>query len=322
MLALSVESHVSRHLQTHKGLYTMASVTELSKHEEIQAEIFAVCKDLGFWATEEYRGKDWRADVFAVKSDDKFAFEIQISAQSLKRTLERQAKYTRDGIRCCWLFETPQSKLSSERPDLPLFYVTKLPDSSFIVSLSGRRELPLREFVGAFLQGSIRFSNIARTQPKQLVRLVFFEMKCWKCGAINHVYYVDAAFRSACNVVIEPTTTLWGSDRIEYRPEIIRLAQEFMSTEQGKHLRLGEIKRRYSQTVRDSYMSFGCYKCDSIFGDWFVMEAQMEAVYGYGQVASVERDIELDESIVLPIPHWCYPGELPFCDSSLGISGG
>src|SRR5262245_40885257 len=100
----------------------MATRIEPSKHDEIKAEIFAVCKDFGFDATQEYQGKGWRADVLVTKNADRFAFEIQISPQTLKKTLERQAKYTRDGIRGCWLFEKSPSKLSEERPDLPLFY--------------------------------------------------------------------------------------------------------------------------------------------------------------------------------------------------------
>jgi hypothetical protein len=100
------------------------------------------------------------------------------------------------------------------------------------------------------------------------------------------------------------------------------LAREFIGTEQGKHIKLGEIKRRFSKTVQNSYMSFGCYSCDSIFGDWYVMEGELEIAYGSGQVASIERSIELDENIELHIPHWCYPGELPFCDTSQRQSGG
>jgi hypothetical protein len=68
----------------------MLSKPEVSKHDSIKAEIFAACSDLGFHATQEYKGKGWRADVFAAKDSKKFAFEIQISPQSLKKTLERQ----------------------------------------------------------------------------------------------------------------------------------------------------------------------------------------------------------------------------------------
>lgn len=285
-----------------------------SKHQEIQDGILQACNNLGFSAFQEYRGNGWRADVFATNGVDKFAFEVQISPQSLKATLERQRKYIQDGINCCWLFEKKTRSLSEEeRPDLPLFIVQPK-DQSFTVSLNGRREIALQEFVEVFLQKRIKFCNVARTKVKQLVKLIFFEMKCWKCGEINHVYHVidEESFRSSCNAVIytEEMMSLWDSKSAEYMPEIIRLAQGFAKI---KKLRLGQIKRRYSRTVGASYMSFGCYKCDSIFGDFYVKDAALNAVYDPSTIR-LEGEIELRKSIELPLPHWCYPGELPFCD--------
>lgn len=300
----------------------MLSIQETSKHDLIKAAIFATCNELGFHAIQEYRGKDWRADVYVVNDSKNFAFEIQMSPQSLKKTLERQHKYVRDGVHGCWLFETAPPKLSDERPDLPLFYVTEQEGNSFSVSLSGRKELQLRDFLRNFLIGNMKFCDVARTVREQKVNLVFYEKKCWKCKAMNHVYYVEPSFRSACNARIHSHETLWGSDKNAHRPEIIALAIEFIGTDQGKDMKLGEIKRRFSRMVQDAYMSFGCYSCDIIFGDWHVRDDEMEIAYGHGQVATIERSIKLDQSIELHIPHWCYPGELTFCDASQRQSDG
>jgi hypothetical protein len=294
----------------------MSPKQEISKHDSIKAAILACCHDLGFHAAQEYKGKDWRADVYVAGDSKKFALEIQMSPQSLKRTLERQEKYARDGIIGCWLFETAPSKLSDERPDLPIFYVKEQEDESFSVSLSGRKELLLRDFLQNFLIGNMRFCGVARTAREQKVRLVFYEMECWKCKAMNHIYYVEPTFRAACNAAIHSSESLWGSDKNAHRPEIVALAKEFIKTEEGKYIRLGEIKRRFSKTVQNSYKSFGCYSCDSVFGDWFVMNAELKVQYGHGQVAAIYRSIELNEIIELNIPHWCYPGDFPFCDTT------
>jgi|GEM_PF-2478461 len=295
------------------------------KHEEIQAEIAAICKDLGYEVIQEYRGKGWRADTLVVKGSERFVFEIQISPQTLETTLKRQARYTNEGIKCCWLFgrNLPGIRkletIFRERPDLPMFQVSKsdkLPHSSFVVSLGERREVSLREFVSAFLQNHIRFSSTLRTSSKQRVTISFIEITCWKCKAVNHFYTVSP-FRSACHAFIFPEESLWDSGKVEYRPDIIRIVREFINTERGRHIRLGEIKKRFSNTIQDSYMSFGCYKCDSLFGDWYIAEARLESFYCSSQNVSVEAEIKLnfDEIKQLPIPHWCYPGDLPFCDS-------
>jgi hypothetical protein len=287
---------------------------ESHQHRQIKAAIVGACTESGCHTVEEYRGSGWVADVLASVGSKRVAFEVQLSPQSLKRTLGRQEKYVRAGVRGCWLFQRPLSKLLDERPDLPLFYVSAKPDGGFSVSLSGRRDLPLPTFVQEFIGGRIRFCETARTKAEQNVILVLVQMECWKCKATNHVYYVDTGFRSACNAVIEPEEVMWSSERREYRPEIVDAVRRFLQSGPGGHLHLGEIKQRHSKTIGGSYVSFGCYRCDSIFGDWFVQEAKMEAMCGGGGVATAEASIRLQGEISVPMPHWCFPGGEAFCD--------
>ena len=60
-------------------------------------------------------------------------------------------------------------------------------------------------------------------------------------------------------------------------------------------------------------MSFGCYKCDSIFGDFYVMDAKLEMIYD-PKALTHQGEIELRETIKLDIPHWCFPVNKQFCD--------
>jgi hypothetical protein len=282
------------------------------KHDKIQKQIVSVCHDLGIAAIQEYRGIGWRADVFVPNSERPIAFEIQLSPQSLTRTLERQLKYIRDGIIGCWLFENPIPKLNEERPDLPVFYVEDSEDSNLLVNLGDRRKIDLRTFLKNFISNNIQFKPIAKTKSIQTVKLLFYEMECWKCGGLNHLFYVDTPFYSACNAKIKPAEALWESNSIEYRPEIIELAEKFIESRKDLGLNLGQIKKRFSNTVNKSYISFGCYKCDSIFGDFYVMEAKLEVMYD-PKVLTHQGEIELRETIKLDIPHWCFPDNKQFC---------
>lgn len=283
------------------------------KHDRIQKQIVSTCQDLGIVAIQEYRGIGWRADVFAPNSERPIAFEIQLSPQSLKRTLERQLKYINDGIIGCWLFENPIPKLIEERPDLPVFYVEDNEDSNLLVNLGDRRKIDLRTFLENFISNNIQFKPTAKTKSIQTVKLLFYEMKCWKCGGLNHLFCVDTPFYSACNARIKPEEALWESNNIEYRPEIIELAEKFVESRKDLGLNLGQIKKRFSNTVNKSYISFGCYKCDSIFGDFYVMEAKLEVMYD-PKVLTHQGEIELRETIKLDIPHWCFPDNKQFCD--------
>jgi len=285
----------------------------IRKHDRIKMEIVSTCQRLGIKAIQEYKGQDWRADVFVPNDEKPIVFEIQLSAQSLSRTIERQSKYIRDGIIGCWLFENPIPKLTEERPDLPVFYVEDNEDSNLFVNLGDRRKIELHIFLENFISNNIRFKSITKTRTRQTVNLVFYEMECWKCGELNNLFYVDTPFYSACNAKIKPEEALWESNSIEYRPEIIELAEKCIENRKDLNLKLGQIKKRYSNTVKKSYISFGCYKCDSIFGDFFVMEAKIDIMYGPKEL-SYQGEIELRENFELHLPHWCFPDDKQFCD--------
>jgi hypothetical protein len=289
----------------------MDNIRDIKKHLRIQREIVSACHDLGIEAIQEHGGRSWRADVFVPNNGKPIAFEIQLSPQSLRKTRERQLRYLKMGIIGCWLFENPVPKLKEEMQDLPLFYVEDKEDSSLQVNLGDRRKVDLHTFLENFISNNIQFKTSAKTKTKQLVNLVFYKMKCWKCQEVNYLYYVDTPFYSACNAKIQPSEALWESSSMEYRPEIVELAQNFVEKDLGS--KLGQIKKRYSKTVEGSYTSFGCYNCDSIFGDFYVMEAKIDIMYGAKEL-TYQGEINLKESVELRIPHWCFPDDKQFCD--------
>ncbi len=279
-------------------------------HKIVQQQIFDVCKAMGLQTQLEYRGKDWRADVFASNGQSQYAFEVQLSPQSLKKTQERQAKYIRDGIVGCWLFEKEPARQKVELEELPMFKLEQT-KNGIIVSLKKRKTLPLDIFIYDFVNDKIRFCHTLNPLP--YVEIFFLEMRCWKCGAKNHIYYI-APFRSPCNTLINFDEAMWASDKLAFHPAIVEKIQDYANIEEGKHLQLAPVKTRYSHTVGDSYMSFGCYKCDSIFGDWFVREAVIESWDGNGIVDKLKFKIDFDLNLRQEIPHWCHPGEYDFCE--------
>lgn len=282
----------------------------VSLHDQVKRQILLACNSLGFQAKEEYRGKDWRADVFVLGNGAKYAFEVQITRQSLNRTLERQEKYKRDGIIGCWLFQKEPSRQNVEREDLPLFKIGNS-EGQVTVSLKDRKTLHLDRFISDYLQSKIKFCQTLNTLP--MVEIIFVEMGCWKCGVVNHIYYVGP-FATPCNTTIRYQEQMWNSDKLVFKPEIMSKVNEYANCEQGKRLNLATIKNRYSKSTGDSYMSFGCSECDSIFGDWFIHEAIIEAWYGAGVIDKTSFEITSDLDLRKDIPHWCHPGEHEFCE--------
>lgn len=289
-------------------------MTDFNKHNRIQRQICIAFEALGIEAIQEHSGKGWSADVFVPNAGKPIAFEIQLSAQSLSKTIERQSRYIRDGIVGCWLFEKPVSKLTAERPDLPVFYVEGTDDSNLLVNLGDRRKITLPLFLKNFIAGNIQFRPSVRTKSLQHVSLVFYEMICWKCKKVNHLYYVETPFYSSCNATIEPDEFLWESNQAEYRAEIIDFARKVIDNNETPGFKLGAIKPRFSNTVGKSYISFGCYNCDSIFGDFYVMEAKNDMQYETDKLR-FQGVIELQVPASLEVPHWCFPEGDDYCDA-------
>lgn len=284
-----------------------------SFHQYVQQQIVEICNEFGLEAKSEYRGKGWIADIMVQCNDVKYVFEIQTSPQTLKRTIERQAKYKRDGIIGCWLFEKEPAKMRLEMEDLPVFQIEDK-DGNVYVSLKGRKTLPLKTFIHDFVNGRIRFCRTLNPLPYLEVK--FMEMDCWKCGAVNHIHYVQTM--SACNTRIYPYEEMWSStNRYSLKPEILKKIRDFANSEEGSHLNPATVKRRYSGTVGDSYVSFGCSVCDSIFGDWFVEQMVIER---YNENAPVVDTLKIKVDFPLhlrqSLPHWCHPGNHPFCDEA------
>lgn len=278
-------------------------------HIMAQNAIKETCKRLSYPCQLEYQCDGYRPDVMVFVGEKRYAFEIQLTEQSLEKTIKRQSNYIRDDIVGCWLFEKEPSKMSFESERLPIF---KLVDQkgSLYVSLKGRKVLPLDQFIEDFIKGKIKFCQHIKPLPKVTVN--FIKFPCWKCGKIHHIYYLDN-FHTACNIDITIQDRLWDNKGTIFNDKVIKAIQKYTNTEEGKHIVLPIIKERFSHTVGTSYMSFGCSECDSIFGDFYIHEAVLEEIYNTDKDSfTIEADIELN--VPLFLPHWCHPGSCEFCE--------
>src|SRR5262249_18475914 len=157
---------------------------------------------------------------------------------------------------------------------LPLFGLSVRGDGSMTITIQ-EKSYPLIDGVEALLSGCIRYCPVVKSKRKQSVRIVFLEKECWKCKKASHVYYLSEPI-SDCGLELEGDP-LWDDDKYMFAPEIVAAVREYLATDEGNYLRLGAIKKRYSHTVQASYMSFGCYHCDALFGDYELQYDIMDA---------------------------------------------
>jgi len=107
------------------------------------------------------------------------------------------------------------------------------------------------------------------------IQVRFVEYKCYKCGTLNHLYFADSLDSDEVHYECD---NLWTEDKKALSPEIVDCVESYAKTEEGKKLNLAKVDIRFSKTVEDSYRSFGCSKCDAIFGDWYVNEAYIDSL--------------------------------------------
>ena len=283
---------------------------ESPQHLLAKNEILLGCKDAGWNAKSEYIENDWIADVLAQKGNARVAFEVQWSRQTLERTRERQENYKNSNVRGCWFFKTPPKEILGLQDEviadkaIPAFRIMESEDKTIKVRLNDKA-YTLRNFTRKLLCGEVKFRNKLSVE-KQRIKISFWKTSCWKCGTEQYVYFVEDIFSSECNHSIRINSSFGSGKNLEFYPQVLQAIKEIKQTSEGGHIHIGPIKKRYSRTAKRSYLSFGCLKCDSIFGEFPLMEERLEIACGDGNpFETFEKDIMLKEPIVCYVkPHW------------------
>ncbi len=266
------------------------------KKEDVVDTILSVCKDMDLPVETNVKKKTWKADVVVDYDKYKVAFNVYKCPPKVEETYLAMRK---ERICGCWLIlPTIDNKYSDanylspnkRHPCFPLFK-----DGNISVLLrKGREEnttLFLSDFISAIIQGKIKFTE---TTKVKYVDVRFYKDKCWKCGRENDLYFV---YKSISDNGIEIDE---GIDT--FAPALINGIRTFIKEHPERNIILGQIKPRYSKTTRESYMSFGCAYCDSLFGKFFQDEDAME--WRYFATSLPNALIEIKEDIVIPANCW------------------
>lgn len=164
----------------------------------------------------------------------------------------------------------------------------------------------------SLLKRQLKFCKHIKLKQKQEVTIVFFETSCWKCHEPQHLWTVEQNLVTVCNQGFFLMGSMWDSDDFDKNPKIQEAVKQFLQTEKGKHLKIGQLKNRYSKSVHDSYLSHGCFYCDSIFGDYFLNLAKLEGHYNLNNIR-YKSEIVFEE-LKEEKQHWCYSDNGQFCE--------
>lgn len=296
------------------------SGSETWQHLKAKFEIARACREAGYKAITEASGDGWRADVLATNGDKiKIAFEVQWSHQTLEETIERQQRYTDAGIRCCWLFRKPPNDFQANK-ELPLFQIDVTEDECNILFSPHEydRYFPrfqtysLSKFIADMLTYKLKFCDGLRNKQQQVIQVTFAELSCWRCNAPYQVWKVSE-LETPCKVHISPLDETWGDEKFYFHPKIREGIARFINSTDGQHINLSTVKKRYSKTVKKSYMSFGCPRCNAICGDFFLDREIYDALKYKDNPTVIEIPMELDRMEWRSYNHWCYSEGGIFC---------
>ena len=250
---------------------------ESIEHQFCKYLILKYLYENGWTVTPEFRGQTpsgeiWIADIYAEKNKAKIAIEIQWSPQSIEETKRRQEKYIASGIRAVWFMRTTQKNkwdvLDYQSYDLPIFSIW-LNKKNYQLIASGAFhnwdnadlvEIEFIDFFKALMSGDIQYSlkpNAARS-----LQFAMNTIQCWKCKKPTNTimeinYFIPHAkgFTKIYRLDVEDLSHT--HNEILNQPSLLQLYQ------------YGVIKKRFSKTRGEAYLSNGCYHCDALQGAFF-----------------------------------------------------
>jgi competence protein CoiA len=214
-------------------------------------------------------GEQWRADVLARKGNARVAVEIQWSGQTNDETLRRQDRYEHCGIRGLWLLHQPGFPVAHSLPavcirgDLHDGFMALIPHYWARNNARDRTDhrkwnqvIPLREFLDAAFSGRFRFG--VPLNAEAIVTVLGAETTCWTCPAKT---------RKVTGLIVE-----FGPHDCRFKLSELGEHSELLPTvlcHLPRNRNIGEIKRRFSSTLKRAYVSNGCFHCGVLQGEFF-----------------------------------------------------
>jgi hypothetical protein len=115
--------------------------------------------------------------------------------------------------------------------------------------------------------------------------------QCWRCGDVS----------TPIVGMMEPGRRVDSVDFVTCNEEqLLALAWQYLPTEARGRFRVGEVRRRYSKTIRSEYLSNGCATCGSLFGEFPLFHEELAlAIATDGGSALQELSV-----VSMPVSAW------------------
>lgn len=249
----------------------------------------------------------WVADVLCTRSNSpaRVAFEVQWTRQTLEETYRRQTAYRMAGVRSLWLMRQQDLLVSKETPAFRLLFQKEtgalevwLPGEPYHGTASIRsrfterdwgQRIVLYDFVRGALNGALKFDPLANRTVDVSVALA--STACFKCRK---------SIRVVQHLTIEGDRTCPGIGTFSFSlaelemglTDAERWIEQQLSAARLQPYGVGPIRRRFSHTVQERYLSNGCVHCGALQGRFYEHDVYDETP------TVIEARIEMTESLL------------------------
>ena len=261
-----------RHAEEKRAAAKAKAQELANRRKDVIQQIEDIATSLG-WSKTKKSDAEWKADVIIEKDNRLIGFNIY-----------RKSSYFNG--ESYQIFSLEEEKYASQLS----IGLTPSGDGSYTTTLCGK-DLGLNELIEIILADNIYTEDTATLDT---LKVRFIGRTCYACQR-NHFIYIVTGVKCSSKPYMQLTMKENGPNYIqeiadELSPEVVRSVQQYLSEHKELNIPMGNIKERYSRTMNETYLSFGCPHCDAIVGDHYLFDSKIDYAY------------EEDDESVLDIP--------------------
>lgn len=272
-------------------------VETITKKEFMKA-LIEVCESEGWSYEKYYKAENWKADVLIEQDGQKFAFMAASSTSVASKVLPLMEA---DGVKGYGIVLSPNYTISSSFACFGLYKT----DGAMKAKVE-ECELMFSEFMRKAIEGKIVQLTSAKITS---VEVMFETVNCYFCGTPHSVFFVRYLVDEK-GIKHDYARMGYGYDEdeeeklpdLQFGDEILGMVKRYIAEHPEKKIVMGEVKERYSRTKNESYMSFGCPKCDGLVGDFFLNDLMMDIIYETDE--KLMHRIPLVNAFEIPVNEW------------------
>lgn len=262
----------------------------------IISELIDISRKHGWNVEKNVKGNVYKADILISYGDRKIAININRRKTKVDEEIN---EYKENGIEAYWFNSIAESPYDYNRDELYPYFGFTLNEDIISVQINESEECSIEEFIEAAIDNKIVSDNYICIKD---IKVAFENTKCYKCNN-EYILYVIPKIKFGNHYCVNLLQhTILRQSVSEFDPAVIEAVRKYILVHPEINFSTDIIKERYIKILDESFMSFGCPKCDCIYGPNYLDELKMELIY---EDDSNLRDIHLEgDGVKLEYKHW------------------